>query len=83
MDDLVAVGNNYPISVSDIAEGMTNASSALAAAGNSYEESIALLTAANTTIQDASKSSTGLRTIAARIRDTDAELSELGVRPVA
>ncbi len=78
MDKLVAVGNNFPISVSEIAAGMNNASSALAAAGNSFEQSVALLTAANTTIQDAAKSSTGLRTIAARIRNTKTELDDLG-----
>ena len=78
MDELVIVGNNFPISVSQIAEGMTNASSTLAASGNSFEKSVALLTAANTTLQNASKASTGLRTIAARIRNTKAELDELG-----
>lgn len=78
MDKLVVAGNNFPISVSQIAEGMNNASSTLAASGNSFEQSIALLTAANTTIQDASKSSTGLRTIAARIRNVKTELDELG-----
>lgn len=57
---------------------MTNASSTLAAAGNTFEQSVALLTAANTTIQNAAKSSTGLRTIAARIRNTKSELDELG-----
>lgn len=50
MDKLVQTGNNFPISVSQIAEGMNNASSALAASGNSLEQSIALLTAANTTV---------------------------------
>ena len=70
MDKMVVVGNNFPISVSQIAEGMNNAGSMLAVAGNSFEESIALLTAANTTIQNISKASTGLRTIAARIRKT-------------
>lgn len=78
MDRLVAVGNGFPISVEQIAAGMTNASSALAAAGNRFDESVALLTAANTTIQNASKSSTGLRTIAARLRNTKAALDELG-----
>ena len=78
MDKLVTTGNNFPISVSQIAEGMNNASSALAAAGNTFEQSVALLTAANTTIQNASKSSTGLRTIAARLRNTKNELDELG-----
>lgn len=78
MDKLVTTGNHFPISVSQIAEGMNNASSALAAAGNSFDQSVALLTAANVTIQDAAKSSTALRTIAARIRKTDTELDELG-----
>ena len=70
MDKLVVVGNNFPISVSQLAEGMNNASSMLAVAGNTFEQSVALLTAANTTIQNVSKASTGLRTIAARIRRT-------------
>lgn len=78
MDKMVAVGNNFPISVAEIAEGMNNAGSALSAAGNSFEQSVALLTAANTTIQNISKSSTGLRTITARIRKTKLELDELG-----
>ncbi len=78
MNKLVVVGNNFPISVAQIAEGMNNASSSLAAAGNSFEQSVALLTAANTTIQDISKASTGLRTISARIRNTKTELDELG-----
>lgn len=78
MDKLVAVGNGAPISVSELAEGLNNASSALSAAGNSFDESVALLTAANTTMQDAAKSSTGLRTIAARIRNTKTELDDLG-----
>ena len=78
MNKLVVTGNNFPISVSQIAEGMNNASSALAAAGNTFEQSVALLAAANTTVQDAAKASTGLRTIAARIRKTDTELDDLG-----
>lgn len=78
MNKLITTGNGFPISVSQIAEGMNNASSALAAAGNTFEQSVALLTAANTTVQDAAKASTGLRTIAARIRRTDTELDELG-----
>lgn len=78
MNKLVITGNSFPISVSQIADGMNNASSALAAAGNTFEQSVALLTAANTTVQDASKASTGLRTITARLRNTKTELDELG-----
>ncbi len=78
MDKMVTVGNNFPISVAELAEGMNNAGSALAASGNSFDQSVALLTAANTTIQNISKSSTGLRTITARIRKTKVELDDLG-----
>lgn len=78
MDKLVITGNRFPISASEIAEGMNNASSALAAAGNTFDQSVALMTAANATIQDAAKSSTGLRTIAARLRNTKTELDDLG-----
>lgn len=77
-DKLVLVGNNFPVSVSELAEGLNNASSALAAAGNSYEQSLALLASSNATVQDISKSSTGLRTIVARIRNTKTELDSLG-----
>lgn len=78
MDKLVAVGNGAPISVSQIAEAMTNASSTMAAAGNDINQTIALMTAANTTLQNAARSSTGLRTITARIRKTKTELDDLG-----
>lgn len=78
LDKIVKVGNSFPISVSQIAEGMNNGASMYAAAGNTFEESVALLTAANATVQNAAKASTGLRTITARIRKNKSELDELG-----
>lgn len=77
MDQLVAVGNNYAISSSQLGEGLNNAASSLVAAGNSFEQSLALLTAANTITQDASKSSTAMRTIAARLSQSSTELEDL------
>lgn len=78
MDKMVVVGNNYPISVSQLATAINNSSSILSVAGNSLEETLAILMAANTTVQDASKASTAVRTLTARIRNTTAELEELG-----
>lgn len=52
LDKMVYVGNRFPISASQLGQGLQNAGSALAAAGNSLEQSIALLTAAVTTTQD-------------------------------
>ena len=57
---------------------MNNAASSLAANGNTLEQSIALLTAAQIVTQDAAKSSTALRTISARLTNSKAELDALG-----
>lgn len=78
MDEMVMIGNNFPISASELAKAMGNAGSALSVAGNTVEESMAMLMAANSAVQDASKSSTGMRTIIARLRDNTTELNELG-----
>lgn len=52
LDKLTYVGNNFPISASQIGSGLQNAGSALAAGGNSLEQSVALLTAAMSQTQD-------------------------------
>lgn len=49
---LNSVGNNEPISESGIAEALVRSASALSAAGNSFEESVSLITAANSVLQD-------------------------------
>ena len=78
LDKMIYVGNNFPISAAGLGEGLNNAASALSAAGNSLEQTLALLMAANATVQNPAKSSTAMRTITARIRNTKAELDELG-----
>lgn len=73
------IGNNYAISTSQLATGLQSSASALVASGNSLDEALALMTAGNTTVQDADKVSAGLRTIALRLRGTSvSELSEMG-----
>lgn len=78
LDKMVYVGNNFAISAAEIGQGMNNAASSLAANGNTLEQSIALLTAAQIVTQDAAKSSTALRTISARLTNSKAELDALG-----
>lgn len=78
LDKMVFVGNNFAISAAEIGQGMNNAASSLAANGNTLEQSIALLTAAQIVTQDAAKSSTALRTISARLTNSKAELDALG-----
>jgi len=78
MDKIVRIGNNFAISSAEIGQGLNNAASALVAANNSFEESLAVLTAAQAITQDASKSSTAIRTIAARLTQSNTELEDLG-----
>ena len=58
--------------------GLANASATLAANGNDLDQSIAILTAANTSLQNINKASTAVRTITARISNSKADLEEMG-----
>ncbi len=78
LDRIIYIGNNYAISQAEIGEAMNNTASALAANGNSLQEAMGILTAANVTMQNVSKSSTAVRTISARIARSTSELDELG-----
>lgn len=78
MDQLIMVGNNFAISSGELGQGLQNSGSALMAAGNTFTESLAILTSANNVVQDISKASTAMRTISARLRQSNAELQELG-----
>lgn len=78
IDKLIYVGRRFAISSAEIGEGMNNAASSLAANGNSLNQAMGILTAANTTVQDISRASTATRTIAARLSASKQELEELG-----
>lgn len=78
LDRMIYVGNNFAISSGELGEAMNNAASSLASNGNSLDEAMGILTAANVTLQNISKSSTAVRTIAARISASKTELEELG-----
>lgn len=58
---------------------MQDAGAALSTSNNSLEKSVAMWTAMNEILQDGSKSSTALRFIAQRMRNTAGELEEMGV----
>lgn len=73
IDEMNEVGNNYAISTSDLASSLTRSSAALVAANNSLEESIALTTAANTTIQNPEAVGNALKTVSMRIRGVKTE----------
>lgn len=55
IDAFNEVGNNFAISSAGIGEALTRSAASLSAANNTMEESIALITAMNTTLQDPEK----------------------------
>ena len=62
------IADSEPISARGIGEGLTRFSSAMSMAGNTLEQSIALLTASTAVTQDPAKSANDWRTISMRIR---------------
>ena len=71
--------NTMPISSQEIASGLSNAGGVLAQAGNDVNESIALLTAGNAALQDASVVASSLRVLSMRLTGTSAsKLQEAG-----
>ena len=79
VDILNEVGNNYAVSSDGIATALQTSASALMEAGNSLEQSTALVAAANKVVQDPSSVGSALRTISLRLRGTSVSvLEELG-----
>ena len=71
-----AVGNAFAVSNKDIVEAMTRSSSAMASANNTFDETVALATAAIEITRDASSVGNGLKTLSMRIRGYDEETEE-------
>lgn len=78
VDKLNIVGNNFAISSDGIAEGLKRSASTLVAAGNSLEQSIAMLAAGNKVVQDPEALGNALKVLSMRIRGVKTELEEAG-----
>lgn len=78
VDKFNAVGNNYAISSKGVGDALLRSASAMKAAGNTLDETIALATAANTVIQDPDKVGTSLKTISMFLRAAKTEVEDAG-----
>lgn len=67
------VGNHFAVSNADIVEALTRSSSAMAAANNTFEQTVALATAATEITRDSSQVGNALKTISMRLRGYDEE----------
>lgn len=78
VDKFNNVGNNFAISSAGIGEAMKRSSAAMAAANNTIDETIALITAANTIVQDPEKVGTTMKTMSMYLRAAKTEAEEAG-----
>ena len=79
VDKFNEVGNNFAISSGGIGDAMARSASAMAAANNTIDESIALIVAANNVIQDPDVVGNMWKTVSMRIRGAKTELEEAGL----
>lgn len=78
VDRFNEVDNRFSISSKGIGDALLRSASSLATAGNTLDESIALITAMNEVVQDPDVVGTSLKTISSRLRTTKGDLEELG-----
>lgn len=68
--------NNFAVSSDGLAIALQDSASALMEGGNSLEQSVALIAAANKVVQDPSSVGSALRTISLRLRGTSVDILE-------
>ena len=78
-DKFNEVGNRFAITSGGIGDALQRSASSMSAAGNTLDETIALITAANTVVQDADSVGTAFKTISMRIRGAKTDLEEAGL----
>ena len=78
VDKFNEVSNNFAITSGGLGEALQRSASAMNAAGNTLDETIALVTAANTTVQNPESVGTTLKTISMYLRAAKTEAEEAG-----
>jgi chromosome segregation ATPase len=78
VDKFNEVGNNFAISSSGIGQALLRSASAMSEAGNTIDESIGLITAANSVVQNPESVGTAMKTLSLRIRGAKVELEDAG-----
>lgn len=78
VDKMNEVSNNYAISSGGIGQALQRSASSMAAANNSLDETVAMITAANTVAQNPEKVGNAFKTMSMRIRGAKTELEEAG-----
>ena len=78
-DTFDLLGNKFAVTAADVGDGLVNSASALNVAGNSLQQSAAMIVGITEVTQNASKAGNAVRTLAMRLRGTTIkELEDLG-----
>ena len=78
VDKFNEVGNNFAISSDGIGQALMRSASSMKSAGNTLDETIALITAGNTIVQNPEKMGTTLKTVSMYLRAAKTEAEEAG-----
>ena len=76
IDVINQVANTEPIDTSGIVSALQRSASSLSAAGNDLNQSVSMITAANSVVQDPDTVGTAFRTLSMRIRGAKTELED-------
>lgn len=79
VDMVNEVANTQPIDTAGLFAGLERSDSSMKAANNTLEETIGLITAANSVVQDPDSIGTAYKTVSMRIRGASTELQEAGL----
>lgn len=78
VDRFNEVGNRFAITSQGLGEALRLSASALNEGGNTLDESVGIITAANEVVNDPSSVGTALKTLTLRLRGSKTELEEMG-----
>lgn len=79
VDMVNEVANTQPIDTAGLFAGLERSASSMKAANNTLEQTIGLITAANSVVQDPDSIGTAYKTVSMRIRGASTELQEAGL----
>lgn len=78
VDSLNKLGNEFATDAKSLGEGLRNAASSMAVAGNDINQTLAILTGGGEITQNVGELANGLRVVSMRLRGMKGELQELG-----
>lgn len=79
IDVINQIANTEPIDTAGIVSALQRSASSLSAAGNDLNQSVSMITAANSVLQDPDVVGTAMRTLSMRIRGAKTELEDAGL----